>query len=454
MNLAQQFASIRKNASSWAITCSRGSAHSQLLKQLQHAHSPLVSFRHSFKTLSNTSNFYYQQRFNSFDSDDAATVYKWLQEESNGRSGYWTIEKLADRLSLASIMQEEVIKLSNGETRRVLIAAALLKNPTTILLDHPLTGLDQASRSSFNSLLNDILASGIEIIMAVEPRDIPENIGHIAFIEGNRLTAYPSRDIFLQQHNSEASALPIDEGLLKHLLSFRKPGNYQHIVQMQNVSIRNGDRLLIDQVNWTVKPGEHWVLSGPNGAGKSTLLSLITGDNPQAYANQIWLFDRRRGSGESIWDIKQKIGYVSPELFQYFPTDQSCKHVVESGFYDSIGLFRRSDPLRAGIVQQWMHLLHLGDFADRVFSQVPPDVQRLCLLARALVKNPPLLVLDEPTQGLDQPEQEFFTRLIGSIAEQSNSTIIFVSHYEEHIPANFRLRLRLENGKQLPASYP
>src|SRR5688572_13384763 len=110
---------------------------------------------------------------------------------------------------------------------------------------------------------------------------------------------------------------------------------------MKKVSVQYGDKIILDEVNWKVMKGERWLLSGPNGAGKSTLLSLITADNPKAYANSIFLFGKKRGSGESIWDIKKKIGFISPELHLFFDQGTSCFDVIASGLFDTIGLFRQ-----------------------------------------------------------------------------------------------------------------
>jgi molybdate transport system ATP-binding protein len=216
---------------------------------------------------------------------------------------------------------------------------------------------------------------------------------------------------------------------------------------MTDVNVEYDGRKILQHINWHVKQGERWALTGPNGAGKSTLLSLVNGDNPQAYANDIMLFDRKRGSGESIWDIKKQTGFVSPELYQYFPTDSSCLHVIESGFYDTVGLFRQTDPDLEAICLQWMKMMNIKKFAQRLFSMVPSSVQRLCLLARAIVKNPTLLILDEPTQGLDMSQQQFFTQLIDDICSISDVTVIYVSHYEHHIPKAVTKKIQLNNGK-------
>src|SRR5688572_9298445 len=159
---------------------------------------------------------------------------------------------------------------------------------------------------------------------------------------------------------------------------------------MKKVSVQYGDKIILDEVNWKVMKGERWLLSGPNGAGKSTLLSLITADNPKAYANSIFLFGKKRGSGESIWDIKKKIGYVSPELHLYFESSITVFDVIASGLFDTIGLFRMINDEQSQIIKGWIKLLHLEEVTNKLLFNLSLGKQRLVLLARALVKNPPL----------------------------------------------------------------
>lgn len=407
-----------------------------------------VSARHEFRNLSNTSDFYYQQRFNSCDSEDAETVAQYLSAVKVVRpSAIWTYEKLADRLNLKLLLNKELIKLSNGETKRLMLAAALIKNPVLLLLDNPLNGLDVASRQDFNDLFTEIAGSGISTIMASPPNEIPDATTHIAVLGNGKVLRKISSQQFDPESVFSADPKQTNRKELEQLLSATQRPDYDVIVGMENVTIKYGDKLILDQVNWQMKQGEHWMLIGHNGAGKSTLLSLINGDNPQAFANKITLFDQRKGTGESIWEIKKKIGYVSPELFQYFPTGNTCLQVIESGFDDTLGLFRVSSKSKAETSRHWMNLLRIEEYAGRIFRNVPVSVQRICMLARAMVKNPVLLILDEPCLGLDFAQQEQFKKLIDEICSMSNMSLIYVSHYQHEMPDCITHSLKLEQGR-------
>ncbi|TRW27407.1 ATP-binding cassette domain-containing protein [Flavobacterium zepuense] len=409
----------------------------------------LVSSTQQFKNRSNTTDLYYQQRFNSSDSEDAQTVREYLLSDTTASHGYWTIEKIIARLNLSTLADKEIIKLSNGETRRLMLAKALVKNPVLLLLDAPLVGLDTTNRADFNLLLKEITASGITVVITVSTNKIPNTITHIAVLDDCKIVSQQPIEKFRTNDISVSGGMDINVEFLKQLLSKNPMPQYNTIIKMQDVAIKYGDKTILDTINWEVKQGERWALSGHNGAGKSTLLSLVNGDNPQAYANNIVLFDKQRGSGESIWDIKKKIGFVSPELFQYFPARSGCLEVIESGLYDTIGLFRTPSPKNRKLILQWMQLLGIEEYSNKLFSNASASIQRLCLLARALIKNPPLLIFDEPCQGMDAEQRDHFKFLTDTICKNSNVTLIYVSHYPEDIPQSVTHFLKLENGRMV-----
>ena len=204
---------------------------------------------------------------------------------------------------------------------------------------------------------------------------------------------------------------------------------------MEKVQIKYGTKTILSDFSWEVKSGERWAIKGPNGAGKSTLISLITADNPQAYSQNITLFDRKRGTGESIWDIKRKIGYLSPELHLYFKEGGSCFSVVASGLFDTLGLFKRLSDEQTAQVNQWMQVMGITHLAERSFLQISGGEQRMVLITRALVKNPALLILDEPCQGLDRVQTEYLKSVLDYLAENSEMTLLYVSHYDRDIPS-------------------
>ncbi|MDO3626408.1 ATP-binding cassette domain-containing protein [Mucilaginibacter sp. BT774] len=408
-----------------------------------------VEQRHHFRNLSNISDFYYQQRYNSSDSEDALTVEEYLGaiKHYSETIGYWDLPRVLQRLNLNALRSKQLIKLSNGETKRLLIAAALIKNPLILLLDNPLTGLDVQTRAEFNQIIAAIISSGISVIMATSPFEIPDAITHVAVLKDGLINQQVPAKEFDASCFAQVDKGKLDLEELSALLNMTTIPSYEWIVRMNNINITYSEKEILKNIDWQIKQGDRWALLGPNGAGKSTLLSLVNADNPQAYANDIILFDRKRGTGESIWDIKSKTGFISPELYQYFPTDNSCLQVIESGFYDTMGLFRPSDPKKSAIALRWMKALEIDRYARVLLKNIPASVQRLCLLARALIKNPTLLIFDEPCQGMDLHQQLHFKMLVDTICELSNVTLIYVTHYQNEIPDSVDKVLRLDKGK-------
>lgn len=410
-----------------------------------------ISFKHHFRNKSNTSQFYYQQRFNSFEIEDSVNVQDYLTSISVNYIGEWTVDRVINLFRLDTLADKPMISLSNGETRRLMFAAALLKNPKILLIEHPFVGLDQATRTRFDSLFTQIVASGTHLIVASDHREIPTVVNRaIIFEKGSMPKQCPITELSLADTGSQSVDKQGNYKDKLNLLLTESESNqldYNTIVVMNNVNIRYGNKQILENINWEVRPGERWNLRGPNGAGKSTLLSLINGDNPQAYANEIVLFDRKRGTGESIWDIKRKIGYVSPEFFQFFPAQQTCLDIVCSGFFDTLGLFRKCAPKQRALAQQWLETTGLAEERETMFNKLSISQQRICLITRALVKNPPLLILDEPCQGLNTEQKENIKGLINQLCAVSSITLIYVSHYPEDIPDCVNKILSLENGR-------
>jgi len=207
------------------------------------------------------------------------------------------------------------------------------------------------------------------------------------------------------------------------------------LIEMKGVMVRYDQKTVLNRVSWTVQPGEHWRISGPNGSGKSTLLALVSGDNTQAYANDISLFGRKRGTGESVWDIKKRIGLVSNSLQQDYRVGVTVKIAVISGFFDSIGVYDDYTPRQQEIALEWLEMLHMEQRMDHPFRDLSYGEQRLVLLARAMVKQPDLLILDEPCQGLDDVNREMVLKLVDHLGKTGSTQILYVTHHpEDSIP--------------------
>eukprot|EP01136_Pigoraptor_vietnamica_P005169 Opistho-1_new@36395 len=394
-----------------AVIGASGSGKSSLIKALagqcfsrgeiifQHNRRPkmaVISQQHQFKNLSNLNSFYYQQRFNSNDAEDAPTVTEVLSEITTDTT---LLEETLALLQISHIADTRLIQLSNGEHKRFQLAQAVLQNAEWLLLDSPYTGLDIAARAMLNKLLDTLAARGIHYLLVTADSDIPASVTHVAVLANGKLEQMMPRAEYLAQPTLTKQSNVISDGFIDSCKTippaYRYP-DFSVAIRMVNTSVVYHNRAILSHINWEVKKGECWSISGHNGSGKSTLLSLVNGDNPQAFANEIYLFDRRKGSGESIWDIKQKIGYVSPELHHYFDSAATAFEVVASGLFDTIGLFRQLSLQQRSIVEQWIAVLDLNNISQQYFRQLSNGQQRLVLLARALVKNPPMLILDEP----------------------------------------------------------
>jgi molybdate transport system ATP-binding protein len=404
----------------------------------------LIEQQHQFTNRSNVQQFYYQQRFNSSDAEDSLTVAEQFDDTDQKLNEYWI-----NFFNITPIIDKPLIQLSNGENKRLQLAKAMTQSPSLLILDNPFVGLDKAGRSTLKEGLNKIVQAGTKIILFADPEDFPASITHVAMIkEGKIIFAGPKNNQPQKDELLETDALVLSPfALKKHYATSSLVFN--HAVEMSNVNIAYNGKKILENFNWEVKKGERWCVTGPNGAGKSTLLSLISADNPQAYANEIFLFDRKRGTGESIWDIKKNIGYVSPELHLFFDLGITCQEAVASGLFDTIGLFRKPGTTETSTVLEWMDIIGISSIKEKRLNQLSLGEQRLVMLTRALVKSPPLLILDEPCQGLDSEQTARFKNTIDQICGSTSTTLIYVSHYTQDVPSCISHHLQLKAGKKV-----
>lgn len=399
-----------------------------------------ISFRDSYGDTDGT--YYYQQRWNQHDIDEnTPTVGQLLK-------GVFRTEdfknKLFEIFHLNELTDKYIISLSSGELRKFQLVKTLGSDPRVLIMDNPFIGLDAQTRDQLRNLLQQLIRETQLMIILVMSKvdDIPDFITHVIPIEGLRILPKISRTAY-QRQLRERKYTSLSDEKKNWILNLPDkdlkkedfyPQDGQEILKFNNVTIRYGSRTILKDLNWTVNEGEKWALSGENGAGKSTLLSLVCADNPQAYACDIELFGHKRGTGESIWEIKRHIGYVSPEMHRAYLKDLPAIDIVASGLTDSVGLYTRPKPEQKEICLRWMNIFGIEDLADRTFLKLSSGEQRLCLLARAFVKDPELLILDEPLHGLDLQHRALVKEIIDTFCSRKHKTLVMVTHYKEEFP--------------------
>jgi molybdate transport system ATP-binding protein len=367
-----------------------------------------------------------------------------LSASPSGPEGMRMFRRIVKRLGIGYLVDRPMRNLSTGELRKVLIARALMKSPRLVVLDEPFGGIDAASRGELTSLFEELIREGVQIVLVTHRADeIPVGVDHVLCVQDGRVTLQGERGQVLSEwlhgnidEEEHALALPVDVR--------RLPEAPEVLVEMKGVRVAYENVLILDGLDWTVRRGENWAVVGPNGSGKTTLLSLITGDNLQGYANEVRLFGMLKGSGETLWEIREKIGVVSTELQVRYRKGIKARDVVASGLFDSIGLFRRLSPEDRRRVEDWMDRLGILPMAEKVFDRLSYGERRMVLIARAMVKAPLLLILDEPCQGLDPVNRRKMLKLIDRIGAGTGTRILYVSHYDEEMPSCINRVLRLE----------
>lgn len=310
---------------------------------------------------------------------------------------------------------------SSGERKKEFLKYCINQKPDFIIFDNPFDHLDQASRVILAESLKD-LANIIAIIQIVNRVvDILPFVPNKAQIKDNSFELHPISKIE-DHHFKTLNTAAIPKAIEPH--SFHE----SVLIKMENVSVSYDERKILDNISWTIKQGEFWQLIGPNGSGKSTILSLITGDNPKGFGQDLYLFGRKKGTGESVWDIKKQIGIFTTSMTDLFQKGHTLEEMILSGFFDSIGLYIEPTTHQKQIVSQWLEVIEMTHLRKKRFIDLSIGQQRVGLIVRAVLKHPPLLILDEPVEGLDDENVDMVIQLINTIKQETNVSILYVSH--------------------------
>lgn len=394
-----------------------------------------VSFQSSFKMRNGFAAFR-QQRWNNIDPDSVPTVKQELRYAEN----CVLLDPLLERFNFKQHLNKFVISLSNGEQRKLELIRALAQNPDLLVLDNAYNGLDADSRSLLSEMLDQLVAEKHSLVLTgLRKDDFPASITRFVLLEKGNIPRLLNRSELIEREYS-----PI---ITENELALWKDSPFDELISVEDICLDYGDKSILKNVTWRVKAGERWVLSGGNGAGKTSLLNMVFADNPKAYGCKIKLFGKEKGSGESIWDIKKQIGFISPELQQYLPPNQDALKVICSGLFDTEGLYNKPTSYQLSMARSWLRVIGDVSWANRQFGELSASEQRIVLIIRTLIKNPPLLLLDEPFQGLDAQNIVNLQYLLQLIAQKTNCAMVFVTHFKNEIPAAFNLELRLKAGE-------
>lgn len=401
-----------------------------------------IAFRDSYGSVDQT--YFLQQRWESQEMDPEMPTVGQLLDRAYLAEGEDTPDRdtlrqqLYDIFQMQPLLDKPIILLSSGELRKYVITRTLFAEARLLIIDNPFIGLDATTRDQLKMLLAAYAArtSTLMVLVLSKTDDIPDFITHVVEVKDRTVAPKVSREEYLAHLQTVITPALANDKRLSILQLPARTDDYmaEEVVAMRQVTIRYGERTILKDLSWTVRNGERWALRGENGAGKTTLLSLICADNPQSYACDIALFGRQRGSGESIWDIKRHIGYVSPEMHRSYHRDLPAIRIVASGLKDTIGLYAVPTEEEYRQCRWWMEVFGIGKLADRSFLQMSTGEQRLVLLARAFVKDPELLILDEPLHGLDDANRQMVKEIIDTFCQRPGKTLIMVTHYEEELP--------------------
>ncbi|MFS4448301.1 ATP-binding cassette domain-containing protein [Maribacter sp. 2307UL18-2] len=321
--------------------------------------------------------------------------------------------------------EQSLRSMSSGEQKKALLHYLLAKQPEFMILDNPFDNLDIDSQEKLTLTLAAESIRTVFVLLISRRVDLLPFIMNYAILDKLELKVQNDLNSIGPQLMAEPFSGKIPEPPQKWKYTTNE------LITLQNINVRFGNKPILQDICWTIKKGAFWQLIGKNGSGKTTLLSMITGENPKGYGQELYLFGRKKGSGESIWDIKRKIGYFTPAMTDKFTGYHSVENMIISGLNDSIGLYIKPSEAQQRLAKEWLELIGMWPSRDRHFHDLSMGQKRLVMTVRAMIKHPMLLILDEPTAGLDDTSAALLVALVNKMARESAIATIFVSHRKE-----------------------
>lgn len=354
------------------------------------------------------------------------------------------VERILRRFKLWRLRRRRMLSLSYGQRRLVLVARVFASPAQVLLLDEVFNGLDAATRAQ---LLRALERSGRRdwMLSSHRPTELPSTVTHCLRLEGGRVVDCGALAATVEDPETSlpASALPAP------LEPGGQAGSATHdwLFRIRDATLYRDYRPVLHDVSWTVRRGEHWAVLGANGSGKSTLLSMIHGDLHPALGGTI----ERQGvpAGTHIENWKRRVGWVSPELQADHYLAESIEEIVISGRYASVGLNTAATAEDRAAIEPWLRFFGIETLRRRGPRQVSYGQMRIALLARALVNQPELLLLDEPCTGLDAGLRLHVLGLLQQLAERGVQLVMAVHDVRDLVPAvQWLLRIRSDGTVQ------
>ena len=347
-------------------------------------------------------------------------------------------EDLHDLKIITKNVKQNLSTMSSGERKKALLKHLLTNKPDFLILDNPFDNLDADTQNELKQKLHDI-QNEVSLVQFISRKtDLLPFIDNIFKLELDTLV--PLKEI---SPASKPDKIKDVQGRIPPPLE-RIKFNGKVLIDLNNVTVSYSGRPILNRISWKINKGDFWELRGKNGSGKTTILSMVTGENPKGYGQELYIFGRKKGSGESVWDIKKRIGYFTPAMTDKFTGYHSVENMIISGQTDSVGLYVRPTGVQLRLAKEWLTILNLWHLKDKLYADLTMGQKRLVMCARAMIKHPVLLILDEPTAGLDDESAELFVSLVNKFASESETAIIFVSHRREpNLNADFIYELKM-----------